>query len=381
MSIRQTISKIIETSCVHMSNPIIDGFMGGVETLASYLAEHVLTCLVPAFFIAGAIAVFLSKNSVLKYFGPDVKKWLSYSIASISGVILAVCSCTVLPLFTGIYKRGAGIGPATAFLYAGPAINVLAISYTATALGYNIGLARAVGAISLAFVVGFVMSTVFGKEEMGTERKGFVMLESSEIERPKWVVPIFFISLVGILVTATASQKLAPGLEDIWFITLKVAIVYFFTLLTAFLLIFYFSRDEVKEWGIESWDLTKKIFPILLVGTFIVGVIGVFIPPETFEDYLGGNSLSACFLASIVGAMLYMPTLLEVPIIGETFGYNYGIMGGGPALALLLAGPSVSLPSLIVINRVLGIRKTAVYAITVVMLSTFAGFIYGNYFA
>ena len=363
-----------------MSNPIIDGFMGGVETLTSYLAEHVLTCLVPAFFIAGAIAVFLSKNSVLKYFGPDVKKWLSYSIASISGVILAVCSCTVLPLFTGIYKRGAGIGPATAFLYAGPAINVLAISYTATALGYNIGLARAVGAISLAFVVGFVMSTIFGKEEMGTERKGFVMLESSEIERPKWVVPIFFISLVGILVTATASQKLAPGLEDIWFITLKVAIVYFFTLLTAFLLIFYFSRDEVKEWGIESWDLTKKIFPILLVGTFIVGVIGVFIPPETFEDYLGGNSLSACFLASIVGAMLYMPTLLEVPIIGETFGYNDGIMGGGPALALLLAGPSVSLPSLIVINRVLGIRKTAVYAITVVLLSTFAGFIYGNYF-
>jgi len=364
-----------------MSNPVIDGLMGGVETLASYLAEHVLTCLVPAFFIAGAISVFLSKNSILKYFGPDVKKWLSYGIASISGVILAVCSCTVLPLFTGIYKRGAGIGPATAFLYAGPAINVLAISYTATALGYDIGLARAVGAISLAFVVGLVMSTIFGKEEMGKERKGFITLESSETERPKWVVPIFFISLVGILVTATASPKLVPGLENIWFITLKVTIVYFFTLLAAFLLIFYFSRDEVKNWGFESWDLTKKIFPILLIGTFIVGVIGVFIPPETFEDYLGDNSVGACFLASIIGALLYMPTLLEVPIIGDTFGYNDGIMGGGPALALLLAGPSISLPSLIVINRVLGIRKTAVYAITVVLLSTFAGFIYGNYIA
>jgi len=363
-----------------MSNPIVDGLIGGIEAMVSYLAEHVITCLVPAFFIAGAIAVFVSKDSVLKYFGPNVKKWLSYSVASVSGVILAVCSCTVLPLFAGIYKRGAGIGPATAFLYAGPAINVLAISYTATALGYELGLARAVGAVSLAFVVGFVMSTFFAREEAGKEKKGFITLESSEIERPKWVVPIFFISLVGILVTATASPKLAPGLENMWFVTLKVAIVYFFTLLTAFLLIFYFSRDEVKDWGFESWDLTKKIFPILLIGTFIVGVIGVFIPPETFEDYLGDNSVGACFLASIIGALLYMPTLLEVPIIGDTFGYNDGIMGGGPALALLLAGPSISLPSLIVINRVMGIKKTAVYAITVVLLSTVAGFIYGNFF-
>ena len=361
-----------------MSNPIIDGLTGGFETLSSYLAEHVLTCLVPAFFIAGAIAVFVSKNSVLKYFGPDVKKWISYSIASISGVVLAVCSCTVLPLFTGIYKRGAGIGPATAFLYAGPAINVLAISYTATALGYDIGLARAIGAVGLALIVGLVMDTVFGKEESKKERKGFISFEDSPVDRPRWVVPLFFVSLVGILVTATASQKLAPGLEDIWFVTMKVAIVYFLTLLVAFLLIFYFSRDEVKEWGFESWDLTKKIFPVLLLGTFIVGIIGVFLPPETFEDYLGGNSLSTCFLASIIGALLYMPTLLEVPIIGDTFGYNDGIMGGGPALALLLAGPSISLPSLIVINRVLGVRKTAVYAVTVVILSTIAGYVYGN---
>ena len=364
-----------------MSNPVVDGFLGGIETLASYLAEHVLTCLVPAFFIAGAIAVFISKDGVLKYFGPGVKKWLSYSVASVSGVILAVCSCTVLPLFTGIYKRGAGIGPATAFLYAGPAINVLAISYTATALGYDIGLARAVGAVSLAFVVGLVMSTVFGKEEAGKERKGFVSLDSPKSERPKWVVPLFFISLVGILVTATASKKLVPGLENIWFITIKVSIVYFLTLLTAFLLIFYFTRDEVKDWGFESWDLTKKIFPVLLIGTFFVGVIGVFVPPESFEDYLGGNSLSACFLASVIGALLYMPTLLEVPVIGDTFGYNDGIMGGGPALALLLAGPSISLPSLIVIYRVIGPRKTAVYAVTIVLLSTLAGYIYGNTFA
>jgi len=363
-----------------VSNPIIDGLTGGLETLASYLAEHVITCLVPAFFIAGAIAVFLSKNSVLRYFGPDVKRWLSYSIASVSGIILAVCSCTVLPLFTGIYKRGAGIGPASAFLYAGPAINVLAISYTATALGYGLGLARAVGAVVLALFVGLVMSTVFGKEENGRERRRFVAPDGPLSDRPRWVAPLFFISLVGILVTATASPGFAPGLDDMWFITLKVGIVYSLTLLAAYLLIFYFQREEVKDWGYETWDLTKKIFPVLLIGTFLVGVIGVFMPPETFEDYLGGNSLGACLLAAVIGALLYMPTLLEVPIIGDTFGYSDGVMGDGPALALLLAGPSVSLPSLVVIYRVLGLRKTAVYAVTVVVLSTLAGYVYGNIF-
>lgn len=364
-----------------MSNPFFDGMAGGLETLASYLAEHVITCLIPAFFIAGAIAVFISKDSILTYFGPQAKKWISYGVASVSGVILAVCSCTVLPLFTGIYKRGAGIGPATAFLYAGPAINVLAISYTATALGYDIGLARAVGAVVLAVVVGLIMNAVFGKEELGRERPGFISLAPPPTERPGWVVPLFLVSLVGILVTATASPRLLPGLDDIWFVTLKAAVVYSFTLVIAFLLVFYFPRDEVRDWGSETWDLTKKIFPVLILGTFAVGVIGVFLPPETFEPYLGGNSLGACLLASVIGALLYMPTLLEVPIIGDTFGYNDGIMGGGPALALLLAGPSISLPSLIVINRVLGVRKTAVYAVTIVILSALAGFIYGNYAA
>ena len=346
----------------------------------SYLAEHVLTCLVPAFFIAGAIAVFISKEGVMKYFGADVKKWLSYGVASVSGVILAVCSCTVLPLFAGIYKRGAGIGPATAFLYAGPAINVLAISYTATALGYDIGLARALGAVILAIVVGLVMATVFGKEEQNQEKKNFATLETSREERPKWVVPLFLIALVGILVSATASKKLAPGLDDVWFLVVKMSLIYSFTLVIAFLLVYYFPKDEVTDWGIETWDLTKKIFPVLVIGTFFVGVIGVFLPPESFENYLGGNSLSACFIGAVIGAILYMPTLLEVPIIGDTFGYNDGVMGGGPALALLLAGPSISLPSLIVINRVLGVKKTAVYAATVIILSTLAGYVYGNIF-
>jgi len=363
-----------------MSDIIIEALRGGWSTLASYLVHHTLTCLVPAFFIAGAIGVFVSKDSVLKYFGSGVKRWLSYSVASVSGIILAVCSCTVLPLFTGIYKRGAGIGPATAFLYAGPAINVLAISYTATALGYDIGLARAVGAISLAFVVGIVMSLFFGHEDAEREKKGFALIESSvPVERPKWVVPLFFIALVGILVTATASPKLAPGFDAVWFVVTKAGIVYFLTLMVAVLLIYFFEREEVTEWGYESWDLTKKIFPVLLIGTFFVGVIGVFLPPDTFEAYLGGNSLSACFLGAIIGGILYMPTLLEVPIIGDTFGYNSGVMGGGPALALLLSGPSISLPSMIVINRILGPKKTAVYVTTVVLLSTLAGFVYGNF--
>jgi uncharacterized protein len=315
----------------------------------------------------------------MKYFGADVKKWLSYSMASVSGVILAVCSCTVLPLFNGIYKRGAGLGPATAFLYAGPAINILAISYTASVLGYQLGLARAVAAIILAVGVGLVMATVFAREEKerSVETKGFVTLEAPTTERPKWVVPLFLAALVGILVSATASSKLVPGLDDIWFLIVKMSLVYAFTLLVAFLLIFYFDKGEVEDWGYETWELTKKIFPILLVGTFIVGVIGVFLPPETFENYLGDDSLLSCFTGALIGAILYMPTLLEVPIINETFGYEDGVMGDGPALSLLLAGPSISLPSLIVIYRVIGLKKTAVYATTVVVLSTLAGYIYG----
>ena len=363
----------------------VDIILAGIDMLLEYLSAHVLTCLVPAFFIAGAIAVFVSKTSVLKYFGAHTKKYISYSVASVSGAILAVCSCTVLPLFTGIYKRGAGIGPASAFLFSGPAINILAIVLTAQVLGYDIGLARAIAAIFMAIVIGLLMAFIFRKEEAKKKNNDNMFLAQNNEEknkRPIWISLLFFILLVLILVIGAASNKYIPWVP-------KLAITYILTLFVSGILIFYYTRDEVKQWGMETWDLTKKIFPILLVGVFIVGIIGgiaaYFIPDANPSNavgvavapYIGGNNIFSCFLASVIGAILYMPTLLEVAIVGNLFGYSAGLMGGGPALALLLAGPSLSLPNMVVITKVMGIKKAFVYFALVIVIATIVGFIYG----
>ena len=293
-------------------------------------------------------------------------------MASVSGTVLAVCSCTILPLFQGIYKKGAGLGPATAFLYAGPAINVLAIVYTARLLGLQLGIARAVAAISLSVVIGAFMAFIFRKEErqkaQEEKKKPAVGRAGADEERPGRVTLSFFASLVAILVIGTAPLEL-------W---IRLAAILLLVLVVAGLLVYYFERDEVTEWGNETWDLAKKIFPILLAGAFLVGVIAYFVPPESFRPYIGGNSLLSCFVAAVVGALLYMPTLLEVPIVGTSLGYSTGVMGGGPALALLLSGPAVSLPSMLVLYRMIGARKTAAYISLVILTSTFAGFIYGQ---
>jgi len=365
---------------------IIDIFIAGLEALQEYLSAHVLTCLIPAFFIAGAIAVFISKQSILKYFGSHTKKYISYSVASISGAILAVCSCTVLPLFTGIYKRGAGIGPASAFLFSGPAINILAIVLTAQVLGYDIGLARAVAAIVMAIVIGMLMAFIFRKEESEKKKDDNSMFagqtDEEKSSRPIWISLLFFVSLVLILVIGAASSSYIPWVP-------KLAIVYFLTLVVSGLLIFYYTRGEVKNWGLETWSLTNKILPILLVGVFIVGIIGgvaaYFIPSAdpsnavgvAVAPYIGGNNIVSCFFASLIGAILYMPTLLEVAIVGNLFGYSAGLMGGGPALALLLAGPSLSLPNMVVITKVMGVKKALVYFALVILIATLVGFIYG----
>lgn len=356
-----------------MTDLLLDPLMGGLNSLLDYMSQHVLTCLIPAFFIAGAIAAFVRKDAILRYFGAATRRYISYPVAAVSGTVLAVCSCTILPLFAGIYKKGSGLGPAATFLFSGPAINVLAIVYTAQVLGYDLGLARAVSAILLSIVVGLLMSIVFRKDE---ERRASeaaevkVRASSAGVPRPGWAVPAFFALLIAVLLIGSSSLDPVPKLTAVYVLTVAVAIV----------LIYFFRKDEVTEWGMETWDLARKIFPILLIGTFAVGMIAYFVPAELFRPYLGGNSLGSTFLASIVGALLYMPTLLEVPIIGTTFGYSAGIMGGAPALALLLTGPSLSLPSMIVLYRIMGARKTAVYILLVVLLSTMAGFAYGSLF-
>ena len=361
----------------------IDILFSGIEALQEYLSAHVLTCLIPAFFIAGAIAVFVSKQSVLKYFGAKTKKYISYTIASVSGAVLAVCSCTVLPLFMGIYKRGAGIGPATTFLFAGPAINILAIILTARVLGFNIGLARIIGAVGMSIIIGLIMAFIFRREESEKKNNDMLLEQSEEkTNRPLKISLIFFILLVLILVIGAASSEYIPWIP-------KLAIVSILTIFLSIILIFYYSRNEVKQWGYETWDLAKKIIPILLIGVFIVGIIGgvaaYLIPgsdPTTavgvaVAPYIGGNNIFACFFASIIGATLYMPTLLEVAIVGNLFGYSSGLMDGGPALALLLAGPTLSLPNMIVITKVIGVKKAMVYIFLVVIVATIVGFIYG----
>ena len=357
-----------------MSNEIYEILKSGFDHVLEYLAEHVITCLIPAFFIAGAISAFIKKDAILKYFGPTTKKRISYAIASVSGAVLAVCSCTILPLFAGIYKKGSGIGPATAFLYSGPAINILAIVYTAQVLGYDLGAARAVSAVTMSVVIGLIMAKIFSKHDKelksNNENEQNIEFQSNNNEnyRPKWVILTFFLFMILILVIGASKLEWIP----------KLAMVYLLTLGVSVILIYYFKKDEVTDWGYETWDLTKKIFPILIGGTFIVGVIAYFIPPETFQEFLGNETIGSNFLAAIIGAILYMPTLLEVPIIGTTFGYNDGLMGSGPALSLLLAGPAVSLPNMIVLYRIMGSKKTSVYVTIVVIISTIVGFIYGN---
>jgi len=354
-----------------LSEPLTDALMSGVNAVLNYLSQHVLTCLIPAFFIAGAIVAFVKKDAILKYFGASVVKWKSYSIASVSGAVLAVCSCTILPIFTGIYKRGSGIGPATTFLFAGPAINILAIIYTAQVLGYDLGVARAFAAVSGSIIVGLAMAYLFKREERKRQADGNFGAEKGAVgHQISGKVTLLFFALLVLVLVIGASQLDAM---------LRLVSVYILTVAVALVLIYYFRKEEVTEWGMETWDLAKKIFPILVAGTFVVGLIAYFLPPSTFQPYLGENSVPAVFISSVLGAILYMPTLLEVPIIGTTFGYTTGAMAGGPALALLLTGPTISLPSMIVLWRVFGGKHTFAYVTLSIAVAMVFGLLLGPF--
>jgi uncharacterized membrane protein YraQ (UPF0718 family) len=346
-----------------------------------YAREHVLLCLVPAFFIAGAISVFVSQAAVIKYFGAKAKKTLAYSVASVSGSILAVCSCTVLPLFSGIYKRGAGLGPAMAFLYSGPAINVLAIIFTARVLGWQLGLARAVGAIIFSIVVGFLMHLIFLKEERERYAQGNFSMPEEEPNRPLWKNAVYFASMIGILVFA---NWVKPGSSDagIWITiyNLKWIITIVLAILLSLMLINWFKKAELGKWVTSSWEFALQILPLLLLGVlaaaFLLGRVGHegIIPSRFVERLVGGNSLFANFFASVFGAFMYFATLTEVPILQGLIGAG---MGKGPALALLLAGPALSLPNMLVIRGVIGTKKTIVYVSLVVVMATISGILFG----
>ena len=387
-----------------------------------YAQEHVILCLVPAFFIAGAIAVFISQASVMKYLGAKANKVISYGVASVSGTILAVCSCTVLPLFAGIYRMGAGLGPATAFLYSGPAINVLAIILTARVLGLELGVARAVGAVLFSIVIGLLMHFIFRREE-SEKINAQVALPEQDVERPLWKNAIYFALMVAILVFANWGKPVeTSGIWHIiysakWILTSIAAVALGAVLLLWFgmkwinllmiavpslLLAFLFpdnpiisfaagftglsvvtsrSKGEMGEWFDQTWGFTKQIMPLLFFGVLIAGALlgrpghEALIPPSWVSNAVGGNSLMSNFAASFAGAFMYFATLTEVPILQGLIGSG---MGKGPALALLLAGPALSLPNMLVIKSVLGLRKTVVFVSLVVIMATISGVIYGS---
>jgi uncharacterized protein len=340
----------------------------GIAAVFEYVSLHVLFCLIPAFFIAGAIAALFEKESVLKFLGPDANKFMSYSVAALSGILLAVCSCTVLPLFTGIYKRGAGIGPAATFLFSAPAINVLAIVYSAQKLGYDIGLARAVGAVSLSVVIGVIMAFLFQKslsEELkGQKAMPFVMTSQDGGDgRFKYRTPLTFLLLVVILVLG--------GWTIDWLIKGPALLA----LVAAIALTSYrwYSKDELKTWMGETWFLTKKIFPLLIAGVFFGAIILYLIPTSIIQTFVGGDSLPSIMVASVSAAFMYFSTLTEVPIVGLLMAQG---MGKGPALTMMLSGPALSLPSMLVITSIMGKKRGFTYIGLVLLMAILCGVIF-----
>jgi uncharacterized membrane protein YraQ (UPF0718 family) len=334
-------------------------FWGGINGLVDYLSAHVITCLVPALFIAGAIAAFVSQAAVLKYFGPQAKKPVSYGVASVSGAVLAVCSCTVLPLFAGIYKKGAGLGPAIAFLFSGPAINVLAIVYSARLLGYDIGLARAAGAIVFSVVVGLVMGIIYRKEKSQADAEAFALLADDPPGKSIWQQVAFIGSLVGVLIFAASKNWIVMGI---------------FLAAMAVILWRWFTKVEIVEWLKQTLHFTRLIIPWLLAGVFIAGILTVVIPSNVVATWVGGNTLPANFIASFSGALMYFATLTEVPVIKAFMDLG---MGKGPALALLLAGPALSLPAMFTIAKIMGFKKMITYVGVVVVMATITGYVFG----
>lgn len=332
--------------------------LSGWNALVDYLTIARIISLVIAFFLSGAISTFMTKGAIMKYFGPNAKKHISYAIASVSGAILAVCSCSVLPMFASIRKKGAGIGPAVTFLFAGPAINVLAIIFTFKLIGTDIGFARVTSAILLSIVIGLVMSILYQKsEEIDPNENMFNLHE--ENERLWWQNLVFFIVLIGILVSGVKHPIITIAL----FVTLVI------------ILFLYFKKEELTYWCEETWSLAKKIVPLFIVGVFIAGMLTAIIPETFMVKFVGNNTIGSNLIAGIFGAFMYFATLTEVPIVNSFMQLG---MNKGPVLALLLAGPSLSLPNMIVISKVMGIKKTLTYICLVVALSAVAGLLMGN---
>jgi uncharacterized membrane protein YraQ (UPF0718 family) len=410
-----------------LSHPrVVKAILEAFKMVQWYARNHTLACVVPALFIAGAIVTFLSKEAVLRYLGPQARKLEAYSVASVSGTVLAVCSCSVLPMFAGIYRVGAGLGPATTFLYAGPALNILAVFLTARVLGFQIGLARAIGAVTFGVIIGLLMAALFRKDEQVRHAAAPPAPVASGPRRALWQTALFFACMMaflvfsdwynpgnvvvrtrdgglmeGVLLQETrdevlvqvdrpveeleVGEKISLAKEDLlsiqeaetWVITVYHAKWYlagFMGLAVLLMAWGWFDGGELTEWMRNTWDFAKLLVPLLFGGVFVVGFLGEFLPERQVAAWVGDNSLTANGIAALVGCLFYFATLTEIPILQALMENG---MADGPALALLLAGPALSLPSLLVIRSVIGNRKTAVFTVLVVLMATIVGVLYG----
>lgn len=411
-----------------LSNPkVTNAIVEAFKMLQWYARNHTLACVLPALFIAGAVITFLSKEAVLRHLGPKSGKVMAYTVASVSGTILAVCSCSVLPIFAGIYAIGAGIGPAAAFLYSGPALNILAIFLTARVLGFEIGVARAIGAIVFGLIIGLIMSGVFRKDEQQRVERAVAMPDPAPPRRALWQTMLYFGCLLALLVFSdwynpgnvvvhtrdgaeipavvmqetrdelviqvdrpVAALKVGDRIslakseidhvseEQGWIMSVyrgKWLLTAAMGLLVLLMVWRWFERDELRQWMHNTWEFAKLLIPLLFGGVFLVGFLGALLPDEQVARLVGDNSVASNLAASMVGCLFYFATLTEIPILQALMERG---MHAGPALALLLAGPALSLPSLLVIGSVIGARKTAVFSLLVIVMATIVGIVYGS---
>lgn len=360
---------------------VLKVFSSGIFALIDYLTAHVLTCLIPAFFIAGAMSALLPKDKIIKYLGKNVPKYKAYPLSVVAGLLLAVCSCTILPLFAGIKKKGAGIGPAIAFLYTAPATNILAIVFTGSVLGWNFAISRIILSVTFAIVIGIIISTFFKEEEVEDKKLvssliggGKKRLDSAGKSLPRKIIDglkhnyllIFFATLFVILIIG--ASKIGTEIKTVGLIGLISLLLIELKL--------SFTREEIKNWMKDTWTFFKTIFPLLLVGIFVAGVLTSLIPENTLVNYVGSNTIFANLAAALFGVFMYFPTLLEVPMAKMFLGLG---MAKGPLLAYLLADPVISLPSILVVRKIMGTKRTLMYALLITIFCTLSGLIYGTF--
>lgn len=350
---------------------IVDLFVAGIKAVIEYVSAHVLTCLVPAFFIAGAMSALLPKEKITQYLGHKVSKIKAYPLSVAAGLLLAVCSCTILPLFAGIKKKGAGVGPALAFLYTAPATNIMAILFTGSVIGWNFALSRIILSVTFAILIGLIISTLFKKEDMEEEAKAAPAVSSPEIKYAdsmpffqKHRLILFFTTLIAILIVGTRVNGYLRH------VGISILVVILATLTKRL-----FTKDETKAWLSETWDFTKKISPLLLGGIFIAGVLTVLLPENFLARFMGKNTVFANLIAVLFGVFMYFPTLVEVPMAKMFLGLG---MSKGPLLAYLLADPVISLPSILVVRKYIGTKRTLVYVGLIILFTTISGLMYGS---